>query len=171
MSIDSVVKCGIRAVIRYLVAKEKSPLQNFNDVRTVDGGEHMNLTSLYKWCRQFKNGRPIWGVGDRRFRLTNFWKKKKKKWRSRRSQIDSGRTFPQLFGFLLHETITKNPRIHKPCARRVPKQLTEQHKLLDSFGWDVFNHPSHSLDLAPSDYHLITSSKMYMCVEKFATDE
>lgn len=55
MSIESAAKCVIRAVIRYLVVMEKSPHEIFNEVRTVSG--HMNRTSVYKLCREFKNGR------------------------------------------------------------------------------------------------------------------
>jgi len=57
MSIESAAKCKIRAVIRYLVAKEKSPIEIFNEVRTVYGESHMNRTSVYKLCRDFNNGR------------------------------------------------------------------------------------------------------------------
>ncbi|KAE9543005.1 hypothetical protein AGLY_002916 [Aphis glycines] len=57
MTIESTAKCEIRAVIRYFVAKEKSPHEIFNEVRTVYGEGHMNRTSVYKWCREFKNGR------------------------------------------------------------------------------------------------------------------
>lgn len=55
MSIESVAKCEIRAVI--LVAKEKSSHEIFSKVRTVYGEGHMNHTSVYKKCREFKNGR------------------------------------------------------------------------------------------------------------------
>ena len=44
-------------------------------------------------------------------------------------------------------------------------------QLLESFGWDVLNHPAYSPDLAPSDYHLFTSLKMHMGGKKFSTDE
>jgi hypothetical protein len=42
---------------------------------------------------------------------------------------------------LLHE----NPRPH--TAARTPA-------LLEHFNWELFDHPPHSPDLAPSDYHL-----------------
>lgn len=42
---------------------------------------------------------------------------------------------------------------------------------LDSFGWDILNHPAYSSDLAPSDFHLFTFLKTYMGGKKFQTDE
>ncbi|KAL4143874.1 hypothetical protein QTP88_006129 [Uroleucon formosanum] len=53
----------------------------------------------------------------------------------------------------------------RPHTANVTKQL------LDSFGWDVLNHPPYSPDLAPSDYHLFTSLKKHMGGKKFSTDE
>ena len=43
--------------------------------------------------------------------------------------------------------------------------------LLDSFGWDIIGHPPYSPDLAPSDYHLFTSLKMFMSGKRFQSDE
>jgi len=312
MSIESAAKCEIRAVIRYLVAKEKSPHEIFNEVRTVYGEGHMNRTSVYKWCREFKNGRT--NVHDdlrsgRPSILTDDVVKKVENAvrDDRRLTLDElSAMFPQLSRSLLHETITETLGFHKLCARWVPKQLTEQHmlnrvqasrefleryeldgdnflksivtgdetwvahytpetkrqseqwrhttspstkkfkttisakkimasvfwdhkgiilieylpqgetinaarycetlkklrraiqnkrrglltsgvcllhdnarphtanvtkQLLDSFGWDVLNHPPYSPDLAPSDYHLFTSLKKHMGGKKFSADE
>jgi histone-lysine N-methyltransferase SETMAR len=33
--------------------------------------------------------------------------------------------------------------------------------LLQEFSWEVFNHPSYSLDLAPSDFHLFLHLKKF----------
>ncbi|KAG8237140.1 hypothetical protein J437_LFUL011188 [Ladona fulva] len=43
--------------------------------------------------------------------------------------------------------------------------------LLDSFGWDVLNHPSNSPDLVPSDYNLFTSLMAHMGGIKFSINE
>ncbi|KAL4126639.1 hypothetical protein QTP88_010851 [Uroleucon formosanum] len=53
----------------------------------------------------------------------------------------------------------------RPHTANVTKQL------LDSFGWDVLNHPPYSPDLASSDYHLFTFLKKHMGGKKFSTDE
>ncbi|KAL4121063.1 hypothetical protein QTP88_013646 [Uroleucon formosanum] len=113
MSIESATKCEIRAVIRYLVAKEKSPHEIFNEVRTVYGEGHMNRTSIYKWCREFKNGRmnvpddlrsgrPSILTDDIVNKVENAVRD------DRRLTLDElSAMFPQLSRSLLHETITE----------------------------------------------------------------
>lgn len=43
--------------------------------------------------------------------------------------------------------------------------------LLESFKWDVFNHPPYSPDLAPSDYHLFMHMKKWLGSQRFDDDE
>ena len=43
--------------------------------------------------------------------------------------------------------------------------------LLESFNWDVFNHPPYSPDLAPSDYHLFMHMKKWLGSQRFDDDE
>ncbi|KAG5323504.1 GVQW3 protein, partial [Pseudoatta argentina] len=57
MSIQSPAKCEIRSVIRYLIWKGKTPVEVYNKVQTAYGDKGMNRTSVFKWCREFKNGR------------------------------------------------------------------------------------------------------------------
>ncbi|KAG5320738.1 GVQW3 protein, partial [Pseudoatta argentina] len=57
MSIQSPAKYEIRSVIRYLVWKGKTPVEVRNEVKTAYGDKGMNRTSVFKWCREFKNGR------------------------------------------------------------------------------------------------------------------
>ena len=57
MSLKSSAKCEIRSVIRYLVVKGKSSSEVFNEIKSVYGEGVMNLTSVFKWCHEFKNGR------------------------------------------------------------------------------------------------------------------
>lgn len=312
MSIKSAAKCEIRSVIRYLVVKGKYPSEVFNEIKSVYGEGVMNRTSVFKWCREFKNGRTDVHDEHRSGRpsiLTDSLVEKIEEAvrGDRRLTLDElSVMFPQISRSLLHETITETLGFHKLCARWVPKQLTEQHKLnrvatskefleryelegddflhsivtgdetwvahytpetkrqssqwrhtsspsakkfkttisakkimasvfwdhkgiilieflpqgetinasrycetlkklrraiqnkrrgllqkgvcllhdnarphtanatkqlLESFGWDVLNHPAHSPDQAPSDYHLFTSLKMHMGGKKFSTDE
>jgi len=42
---------------------------------------------------------------------------------------------------------------------------------LDSFGWDILNHPAYSSNLASSGIHLLTFLKTNMSGKKFQTDE
>ena len=55
MSIQSPAKCEIRGVIRYLVWKRKTPVEVYNEVKTVYGDKAMNRTSVFNWCGEFKN--------------------------------------------------------------------------------------------------------------------
>lgn len=312
MSIKSPAKCEIRAVIRYLVVKGKAPVEIYNEVKTVYGDEAMNRTSVYKWCREFKNGRTSVHDDQRSGRPSIVTDELVEKIEiavrdDRRLTLDElSAMFPQISRSLIHETITETLGFRKLSARWVPKQLTEEHKLnrvqsskefleryelegddflysivtgdetwvahytpeskrqsqqwrhtlspsakkfkttisvkkimasvfwdhkgiilieylpqgetinaarycetlkklrraiqnkrrgmltrgvcllhdnarphtanatkqlLDSFGWDVLNHPPYSPDLAPSDFHLFTSLKMHMGGNKFSTDE
>ncbi|GFV42157.1 histone-lysine N-methyltransferase SETMAR [Trichonephila clavipes] len=43
--------------------------------------------------------------------------------------------------------------------------------LLRGFGWDVFNHPPYSPDLAPSDFHLFLHLKSFLVCKHFNNDE
>ena len=65
--------------------------------------------------------------------------------------------------------LTKGVCLLHDNARPHTANVTKQ--LLDTFGWDVLDHPSHSPDLAPSDYHLFPSLKQHLGGKKFSTDE
>ena len=57
MSIQFPAKCEIRGVIRYLFWKGITPVEVYNEVKTVYADKDMNRTSVSKWCGEFKNGR------------------------------------------------------------------------------------------------------------------
>jgi hypothetical protein len=48
MSIQSPAKCGIHGGIRYLVWKTKTPVEFYNEVKTVYGDKAINRTSVLK---------------------------------------------------------------------------------------------------------------------------
>ncbi|KAG5317385.1 SETMR methyltransferase, partial [Pseudoatta argentina] len=135
MSIQSPAKCEIRSVIRYLVWKGKTPVEVYNEVKTAYGDTGMNRTSVFKWCREFKNGRTSVHDDQRSGRpsiLTDdIVKKIENALRDdRRLTVDElSAMFPQISRSLLHETITETLGYRKLSARWVPKQLTDQHKL------------------------------------------
>ncbi|KAG5319567.1 MOS1T transposase, partial [Pseudoatta argentina] len=135
MSIQSPAKCEIRSVIRYLVWKGKTPVEVYNEVKTACGDKGMNRTSVFKWCREFKNGRTSVYDDQRSGRpsiLTDdIVEKIENALRDdRRLTVDElSAMFPQIFRSLLHETITETLGYRKLSARWVPKQLTDQHKL------------------------------------------
>ncbi|GFV57908.1 histone-lysine N-methyltransferase SETMAR [Trichonephila clavipes] len=43
--------------------------------------------------------------------------------------------------------------------------------LLRGFGWDVFDHPPYSPDLAPSDFHLFLHLKSFLAGKHFNNDK
>ncbi|KAJ4433160.1 hypothetical protein ANN_15417, partial [Periplaneta americana] len=59
---------------------------------------------------------------------------------------------------LLHD----NARPHTTASTR---------ELLDQFGWEIFDHPPYSPDLAPSDFHLFTKLKDFLVGTRFGSDE
>ncbi|KAG5315601.1 SETMR methyltransferase, partial [Pseudoatta argentina] len=95
----------------------------------------MNRTSVFKWCREFKNGRTSVHDDQRSGRpsiLTDdIVEKIENALRDdRRLTMDElSAMFPQISRSLLHETITETLGYRKLSARWVPKQLTDQHKL------------------------------------------
>ncbi|KAG5315261.1 MOS1T transposase, partial [Pseudoatta argentina] len=135
MSIQSPAKCEIRSVIRYLVWKGKTPVEVYNEVKTAYGDKGMNRTSVFKWCREFKNGRTSVHDDQRSGRpsiLTDDIVEKigNALRDDRRLTVDEfSAMFPQISRSLLHETITETLGYRKLSARWVPKQLTDQHKL------------------------------------------
>ncbi|KAG5324822.1 MOS1T transposase, partial [Pseudoatta argentina] len=128
-------KYAASSVIRYLVWKGKTPVEVYNEVKTAYGDTGMNRTSVFKWCREFKNGRTSVHDDQRSGRpsiLTDdIVKKIENALRDdRRLTVDElSAMFPQISRSLLHETITETLGYRKLSARWVPKQLTDQHKL------------------------------------------
>ncbi|KAG5321343.1 MOS1T transposase, partial [Pseudoatta argentina] len=95
----------------------------------------MNRTSVFKWCREFKNGRTSVHDDQRSGRpsiltddiVENIENALRD---DRRLTVDElSAMFPQISRSLLHETITETLGYRKLSARWVPKQLTDQHKL------------------------------------------
>ena len=48
-----------------------------------------------------------------------------------------------------------------------PHTASRTWELLDHFGWEVFDHPLYSPDLAPSDYHLFSNMKTWLAAQRF----
>lgn len=38
-------------------------------------------------------------------------------------------------------------------------------------GWDTINHPAHSPDMTPSDFHVFTSLKLFVVGKRFSTND
>ncbi|KAJ4445791.1 hypothetical protein ANN_12476 [Periplaneta americana] len=52
-----------------------------------------------------------------------------------------------------------------------PHTAASTRELLDQFGWEIFDHPPYSPDLAPSDFHLFTKLKDFLGGTRFGSDE
>ncbi len=51
-----------------------------------------------------------------------------------------------------------------------PHTANQTKELLQSFQWDVLEHPAHSPDLAPSDFHLFPKLKEFLGGQRFSSD-
>jgi histone-lysine N-methyltransferase SETMAR len=43
--------------------------------------------------------------------------------------------------------------------------------MLQEFGWEVFEHPAYSPDLAPNDFHLYPKLEEFLVGRRFKSDE
>jgi histone-lysine N-methyltransferase SETMAR len=52
-----------------------------------------------------------------------------------------------------------------------PHTAVRTNALIKLFKWQIFDHPSYSADLAPTDYRLFTKMKVYLGTLRFHTKE
>lgn len=52
-----------------------------------------------------------------------------------------------------------------------PHTARDTQRLIEQFGWEQFNHPPYSPDLAPSDFHLFLHMKRELGGRRFACDD
>jgi hypothetical protein len=64
--------------------------------------------------------------------------------------------------------LTKGVFLLHDSAR--PHAAARTNALIKLFNWDIFDHPSYSPDLAPSDYHLFTKRKVWLGTQCFHTN-
>jgi transposase len=57
LAIDNPVSCEIRAIIRFLHAKNVSVAEIYRELRTVYDQNKMSEGTVRQWCRMFKDGR------------------------------------------------------------------------------------------------------------------
>jgi histone-lysine N-methyltransferase SETMAR len=51
-----------------------------------------------------------------------------------------------------------------------PHAAARMQAMLQEFGWEVFEHPAYSPDLAPSDFHLFPKLKEFLGGKRMETD-
>jgi hypothetical protein len=64
--------------------------------------------------------------------------------------------------------LTKGVLLHENAR---PHTAARTNALISLFNWEIFDHPSYSPDLAPSDYHLCTKMKVCLGTQRFHTNE
>jgi histone-lysine N-methyltransferase SETMAR len=52
-----------------------------------------------------------------------------------------------------------------------PHAASRTQAMLQEFGWEVFDHPAYSPDLATSDFHLFPKLKEFLGGRRFKSDE
>jgi hypothetical protein len=52
-----------------------------------------------------------------------------------------------------------------------PHTAARTNALIKLFNWEIFDNPSYSPELAPSDYHLFTKMKVLLVTQRFHTNE
>jgi transcription termination factor NusB len=52
-----------------------------------------------------------------------------------------------------------------------PHTKARTNALIKLFNWEIFDHPSYSPEVAPSDYHLLTKMKVWLGTQGFHTNE
>lgn len=65
--------------------------------------------------------------------------------------------------------LSRKPILLHDNARPHSSRQSAEH--LDSFKWEIFNHPPYSPDLAPSDFHLFPKLKGFLGGVRFNNDE
>ncbi|GFS03522.1 histone-lysine N-methyltransferase SETMAR [Elysia marginata] len=149
----------IRAVIRFLNAKSLNPTEIHKELQSVYGEPVISRTQVYHWCNLFEAGH--FDLTDREGRgglITATSEDNEKRVdelirQDRREAIRRKRSGQLTNGVILqHDNAT-------PHTARVTQGW------LEKYGWEILPHPSHSPDLAPSDYHLFGPLKRELAEE------
>ncbi|KAJ4426715.1 hypothetical protein ANN_26513 [Periplaneta americana] len=69
------------------------------------------------------------------------------------------------------DTVMNERNVRKWCEMFNNGRTNVHDELLDQFGWEIFDHPPYSPDLAPSDFHLFTKLKDFLGGTRFGSDE
>ncbi|KAJ4449394.1 hypothetical protein ANN_00793 [Periplaneta americana] len=173
--IDNPADCEVRSVIRFLNARHLKPAEIYRQLKEVYGDTVMNERNVRKWCEMFNNGRTNVHDETRPRRPSLITEDLKTKvndriLQDRRTSLDELHiAFPVISRSLLGEIVSQHLGYHKICAR--PHTAASTRELLDQFGWEIFDHPPYSPDLAPSDFHLFTKLKDFLGGTRFGSDE
>ena len=125
--IENPADCEIRAVIRFLQAKNIQPADIHRQVCEVYGEGAMSDSVVRRWCRQFESGRDI-GHDDKRSGrhsvvTPDLVQQIQVKIRENRrfTVTDMAEFFPNVSRKTVQRIVTKLLHFRKFCARWVPK--------------------------------------------------
>jgi len=130
--IDNPADCEIRAVIRFLQAKNIQPADIHRQVCEVYGEGAMSDSMVRRWCRQFESGRD--NVHDDKCSsrpsvvTPDLVQQIEVKIRENRRFTDLAEFFPNVSWKTVRRIVTESLHFRKLCARWVPKNLTPEHK-------------------------------------------
>jgi histone-lysine N-methyltransferase SETMAR len=68
-----------------------------------------------------------------------------------------------------HGMLTKGVVLLHDNAR--PHTAARTNALIKLFNWEIFDHPSYSMNLVPSNYHLFTKMKVWLATQHFHTNK
>lgn len=133
-AIENPAKCEVRAVIRFLLAKNLSAADIHRELCAVYGPNIISEGVVRQWVRLFKSGRTNIHDDERSGRpsvasddlVTKIDERVRESRRFTISELSE--QFPQISRTVLYEVVTKQLGYHKFCARWIPKVLTEIHK-------------------------------------------
>jgi transposase len=125
--IETPADCEIRAVIRFLQAKNIQPADIHRQVCEVYGEGVMSDSMVRRWCRQFESGRD--NVHDDKHSgrpsvvTSDLVQQIKVKIRENRrfTITDLAEFFPNVSRKTVHRIVIENRHFRKLCARWVPK--------------------------------------------------
>lgn len=132
--IENPASCEIRAVIKFLNARNVKPCDIHRQLKEVYGDNVMDESSVRRWCRNFslgresthddeRSGRPSVITDELLSSINEFVKA------DRRVTIDEiSENFSNVSRTVIHEIVKDHLHYAKICARWVPRMLTDEHK-------------------------------------------
>lgn len=129
----SPARCELRAVIRFLSAKNTTPIDIHRQLCEVYGPQCMDVKNVRKWVREFKDGRTDVHDEQRSGRPSvsaeTIAKVEQAMLDDRRVTVrELCERIPEVSKSTIDKILTEHLHYRKVCARWVPKMLTEDHK-------------------------------------------
>jgi len=177
-AINNPASCEVRAVIRFLLARNNNAAEIHRQLCEVHGPNVMSESKVRQWCRLFKEGRTNVRDEERSGRPSVmaivFWE-----WKGI-LLIDFLERGLTINADAYCETVRKLRRAIQNKRRGMlssgivllhdnarPHSAARTAQLLQQFRWEVSDHPPYSPDLAPSDYNLFMHLKKWLASQSF----